>query len=187
MRSMPENVIENAQHGERFVITTTTAASNGEVLAFDFFLAPGGSVPMMHAHLKQAESFRCKRGTLTVKLEDGTRTLGPGDELTLPAGTFHALANLGDEEVYCEVEYRPAGRSEDFLKIGGAYIVATGKEPGLLDVVSFLRGVDLYVKGPPLWLQRALFGALEPVAKLLGRKQRMLRVAKEVYGRPFEW
>lgn len=177
-----KTVVENARFGERFEFGPAT---DGD-FAFDFFVAPGKGVPMLHAHGRQSEVFRCRAGELTVLLADGERTLRPGEELDLAAGTFHAFVNRGAVEAHCEVEYRPAGRSREWLMLMNAVERAVG-EPGLLDLAPFINDVDLFIKGPPFWMQRAIFGALRPLAGALGRKERALRLAAEAYGAAFRW
>lgn len=185
---LAENEAAAPSAGERFVFTRTGAESGGEVLAFDFFVAPTGGVPMKHFHDKQAEVFRCRRGELTVMVPGETRTLRPGDEVTLPPGTVHALVNQGTDEAYCEVEYRPAGRNEAWFKLMTGFTWKHRREPGLLDLAPFVNDVDIYIAGPPRWLQRALFGwVLKPIAIALGRRRRALAAATAAYGRPFHW
>jgi quercetin dioxygenase-like cupin family protein len=174
--------------GERFVFTRTGAETGGEVLAFDFFVAPRGGVPMKHLHDRQAEVFRCVRGELTVTVAGETRKLRPGEEVVLAPGTVHSLVNEGVDEVKCEVEYRPAGRNEAWFKIMSGFVWKHGRDPSVLDLAPFINDVDIYVAGPPRWLQRALFGwLLKPLAIVLGRRERMLAAASEAYGRPFAW
>lgn len=180
----PVVVVENARFGERFVFTGSTP----EVCAFDFYVAPRRGMPMLHKHGRQSEVFRCRRGELTVLLKGETRVVRAGEEFTIPAGTLHAFENRGDVEVYCEVEYRPAGRNMEWLMVLNACERATGREPGLLDLAPFINDVDIYVDGPPVWVQRALFGwVLRPIALLTGRKRRLLERAREAYGRPIDW
>lgn len=176
-------VVENGRFGERFVFGPPTKGT----FTFDFFVAPKSGMPMLHTHSKQSEVFRCRRGELTVLLADGTRVLRAGDEASLPPGTFHAFENRGDAEVECEVSYEPAGRSREWLMLINALERATGKEPGLLDMAPFILDVDIFIKGPPVWVQRAIFGALRPIARLLGRRERALRLATEAYGPAFRW
>jgi hypothetical protein len=46
----PGQTLENPVTGERFTFTHTADSSNGELLAFDFALRPGGAVPIPHVH-----------------------------------------------------------------------------------------------------------------------------------------
>ena len=180
-----ETELTLAPSGERFVFRSPPEETDR--LAFDFSVAPGGGVPHRHQHARQSETFWCRSGTLDVEVSGELRRLGPGEELTLPAGTVHSLVNQGDEEVHCEVEYRPAGRNREWFQLIAANTERLGREPSLLDLAPFIADVDLYLPGP-VWLQRAVFrGVLGPLGILLGRRRRMLACATEAYGRPFTW
>ncbi|MCC5953172.1 MAG: cupin domain-containing protein [Acidimicrobiia bacterium] len=184
-RRLSETEFSFAPTGERFVLRSDP--SDTSVLAFDFYVEPGGGVKDNHRHRSQSEHLRCISGTLDVTVNGAPAQLGPGDEVDLPPGTLHTLQNLGDTEVHCHVEYRPAGRNREWFQMIAAYIDRTGKEPGLLDLAPFLVDVDLYL-GMPVWFQRiVLKGILGPIGTLLGRRRRMLACAAEAYGRPFTW
>ncbi|MBK7397007.1 MAG: cupin domain-containing protein [Myxococcales bacterium] len=185
-QGLAENVAENPLTGERFVFTKTTRETNGEFVTFDFFVAPGGGVPMVHHHAYQTEVFRGVKGKLAVTVAGVKRELGPGDELVLPPGTLHSLCNEGTEEVQCEVEYRPAQKNEAWLKVVNALVRKEKRDPKLLELAAFIGEVDIYIEGPPIWLQKVLFSVLRPLSIAFGHKRRMLAIARETYG-AFEW
>ena len=58
----PGDTIANPVTGERFTFTHTAASTDGELLAFDFALAPGGKVPIPHVHPIQTERFEVVSG-----------------------------------------------------------------------------------------------------------------------------
>lgn len=176
-------VVTNARFGERFVFTHV----DGERCRFEFTVAPKKGMPMLHAHARQSEVFRVVRGELTVLLAEGERQLRAGEELVIEPGTFHAFENRADVEVVCDVEYRPAGRNREWLMVANAIERARGSEPGLLDLAPFIGDVDIFIKGPPVWLQRAMFAGLKPLAVALGRRDRWLAAASEQYGVPVHW
>lgn len=185
--TLPEDTVINPKSGERIVFTTTTQESGGEVLAFDFFVSPGGGVDFPHRHIKQREVMRGVTGELALKVNGIRQVLRPGDELILEAGDVHTIINETDSEVHCEVEYRPAGRNEDWFRIAHGYTYWTGREPGMLDLAPFVADVDIYMPGP-LWLQRFFFNrVLRPLGIALGRREKMLDIAEQVYGRKFTW
>lgn len=171
--------------GERFVFRAPPPGD--DCVAFDFHLAPGGAVPMAHCHARQAEVFRVLSGELTVGVDGTTRVLRPGETLTLAPGTFHTLHNAGAEPCVSAVEYRPAGKNQAWFQILGAVARRRGKEPGLLDVAPFIGEMDMYVQGPPRWVQRVLFAVLKPVAIALGHRRRALAAAHTLYGQPVRW
>jgi quercetin dioxygenase-like cupin family protein len=171
--------------GEHFRFRS--APEDDTVLAFDFRVDPGGGVDRVHRHRAQSEVMRCTAGELTVTIDGATRVLRPGDEVRIEPGALHAMANEGEVPAVCAVEYRPAGRNRAWFQLISAFQAKTGREPGLLDLGAFIGDVGIFVAKPPIPVQRALFAVLRPVATVLGRRQRMLRWAREVHGDAFAW
>ena len=60
----PGDTLEVPVSGERFTFTHTAASTGGELLAFDFALRPGGSVPIPHVHPIQTERFEVVEGRM---------------------------------------------------------------------------------------------------------------------------
>ena len=106
---------ENPVTGERFTFTETAATTNGELLAFDFALPPGGGVPMPHVHPIQTERFEITHGRMRFRLGMRTLVASPGDVVEVPPGVLHSFATFGDEEARLRVEVRPALRMEDMF------------------------------------------------------------------------
>lgn len=69
----PGQTLENPITGERFTFTATAATTNGELLAFDFALRPGGAVPIPHVHPIQTERFEVVEGEMRFRI--GLRTV----------------------------------------------------------------------------------------------------------------
>ena len=63
-RIQPSQTVENPVTGERFTFTHTAASTDGELLAFDLALRPGGAVPIPHVHPVQTERFEVTAGTM---------------------------------------------------------------------------------------------------------------------------
>src|ERR1700736_2164277 len=61
-------VIENRRSGERIVLLQTGADTNGQLLEFELFLAPGGRVPSGHVHPEQEERFTVLEGLMRFRL-----------------------------------------------------------------------------------------------------------------------
>jgi quercetin dioxygenase-like cupin family protein len=111
----PGQTLENPVTGERFTFTHTAATTNGELLAFDFALRPGGAVPFPHVHPIQTERFEVVEGQMRFRV--GLRTLiaGPGDVIEVAPGVAHSFANAGEKEARLRVEVRPALAMEDMF------------------------------------------------------------------------
>ncbi len=150
------------------------ADTGGELLAFEQTLDPGSPPTPEHLHPRQSERFVVERGVMGARLEGREVRLGVGEEITVPAGARHAMWNAGDEPLVTRIELRPALRMEVFfeaivtLERDGA--LPRSGPPNLLRVAPVLLAHENWLAGPPIWLQRGLFGALAAVARLLARR-----------------
>ena len=108
MTIQPGQTLENPVTGERFTFTHTAATTDGELLAFDFALRPGGAVPMPHVHPIQTERFEVVAGRMRFRVGLRTRIAEPGDVVEVGPGVVHAFANAGDDEARLRIEVRPA-------------------------------------------------------------------------------
>jgi quercetin dioxygenase-like cupin family protein len=111
----PGQSLENPVTGERFTFTHTAATTNGELLAFDFALRPGGAVPIPHVHPIQTERFEVVSGTMRFRIGWRTRIVGPGEVVEVEPGVMHSFANAGEDEARLRVEVRPALAMEDMF------------------------------------------------------------------------
>lgn len=104
----PGQTLENPVTGERFTFRETAATTDGELLAFDFALRPGGMVPFPHVHPFQEERFEVVAGRM--RFREGWRTFvaGSGDVVVVAPGVLHSFANSGEEEARLRIEVRPA-------------------------------------------------------------------------------
>ena len=100
-RIRPGQTVENPVTGERFTFTATAASTDGELLAFDFALKPGGAVPMPHVHPDQSERFEVVAGEMRFRVGLRTIVAGPGDVLLVEPGVAHSFANAGPTRRGC--------------------------------------------------------------------------------------
>ena len=111
----PGQTLENPVTGERFTFTDTAATTDGELLAFDFGLRPGGAVPISHVHPVQTERFEVLEGQMRFKVGLRTVIAGPGEVVEVAPGVAHSFANAGDDDAKLRVEVRPALAMEDMF------------------------------------------------------------------------
>jgi quercetin dioxygenase-like cupin family protein len=111
----PGQTLENPVTGERFTFTHTAASTDGELLAFDFALRPGGAVPLPHVHPIQTERFEVTAGRMRFRVGLRTIVAGPGDVVEVAPGVMHSFANAGDEEARLRVDVRPALAMEEMF------------------------------------------------------------------------
>ena len=116
MSIQPGQTLENPVTGERFTFIHTAGSTDGELLAFDLLLRPGGAVPVPHVHPIQTERFEVTgRPRPLPRRAAHRRRRGPGDVVEIPPGVIHGFANREDDEARIRVEVRPALAMEDML------------------------------------------------------------------------
>jgi hypothetical protein len=106
------------------------------------------------------------------------RRLGPGDTITIPAGTPHYFVNDGDGDAVSIQEFRPALRSAEFFKTLFE-LAEQGKldERGMPSLLTLARLGPVYsdeirATRPPWPVQRAAFALLGPIARVCGHDHR---------------
>ena len=168
------DVIENPVTGERAVVRIGTEQTGGELLVVDLYIRPGGAVMGEHVHPAIEERFTVVRGQVGFRLSGRESTAEPGLMLIAPAGVPHDWWNAGQEEALVRVEVRPAARFEAAI-MNAFGLAQDGKVdrrgmPNLLQLAVFAQEFDDVIRftRPPRVVQRILFGALAPLAQLLG-------------------
>jgi quercetin dioxygenase-like cupin family protein len=176
----PGQTVENPVTGERFTFTETAASTDGELLAFDFGLRPGGAVPIPHVHPIQTERFEVIDGRVSFRVGRRTIQAEPGDVVEVEPGVAHSFANAGDDEAKMRVEVRPALAMENMFADVVAMAKAgrmnrRGMPRNLLELATLARKYDQEAHAPLLGvrLQRVLLAPLV----FLARHRRAGRVA----------
>jgi quercetin dioxygenase-like cupin family protein len=135
--------------------TRFTVHANHEDTAGRYDLVEGGGPPgfqtPLHRHSRYAEQFYVLEGEFTVWAGGQTAVLHPGDTLTVPAGTPHAVAVTGDGPARGLVVASPSGFARLIM---GAGTPDTGAAPpaGLPETARIERlcaEVGDEILGPP--------------------------------------
>lgn len=167
-------VIENRRSGERIVLLQTGADTNGQLLEFELFLAPGGRVPSGHVHPEQEERFTVLEGLMRFRLGGRSIQLKTGESVTVRRGVPHVFANAGPAPARLRVEVRPALNMEVLLEAAAALSAPRNGMPlGLprpLDLALFLREFEKEVAVPflPRVMVRLVTRALAWLASVGG-------------------
>jgi mannose-6-phosphate isomerase-like protein (cupin superfamily) len=167
-------VIENPVTRERIVFRKTSAETNGDAVVIECFVAPHGGVAMAHVHPSQEERFEVLRGSVGFKVGRKRSVAGPGQRLTVPAGTPHKFWNDGDEEAHFVCEVRPALQFEQLLETMFALAVdgRTNRKgmpnPLRLAVIAKAHFDTVRLPFPPAWIQRMGLALGAPVGRLAG-------------------
>lgn len=176
--------IENPVTGQRLTFLVTGADSGGELFRAEGAFPAGGFAGVEHVHPHQDEHFEVLAGRAAFRIEGAERVLGAGQTVEVPAGTKHTFSNFGDEEMRVLFEFRPAPEStERFYEVYFGFAqegrVNSKAMPGLLDIAVGwpLVSDHAVLAKPPAWVQNALFRALFPIARALGRRLPSCKVA----------
>jgi quercetin dioxygenase-like cupin family protein len=120
------DTIENPVTGERIVFRQTSRETNGQAVVIETFVQPNGFVAAAHVHPSQEERFEVLRGSVGFRIGRKKLVAGPGQRLTVPAGTPHRFWNAGDDVAHFVCEVRPALQFEALLETMFA-LAADGK------------------------------------------------------------
>jgi quercetin dioxygenase-like cupin family protein len=166
--------IENTMTGERAVFRSTRYETGGRLLEADYFLRAGGYVAAAHVHPLQEETFEVLEGSVKIKIGGRDVVAHPGRTYVVLPGVSHQIVNHTAADAHLYSTMRPAMRCDEVLETMWG-LASEGRTnargiPNLLQAavsgVEF-RG-ELYLAGPPLWLQRLVFRMLAPLGRARG-------------------
>jgi quercetin dioxygenase-like cupin family protein len=185
----PGQTIVNPVSGEWITFRTTTAQTDGELIAIDLELAPGGRVPGgRHVHPLQEERFEVVKGRMRFRKGREKIFAGPGEVVVVPPGLPHDFANAGDEDALVRVEIRPALKMEQLFETAVA-LAQEGRTmlngiPKPLDLALFTCEFEQEVHAafPPVWLQRLGLAPLAWLARRRGCDARYTATPADVFG-----
>ncbi len=177
-------VTENPVTGERGIVLEAPGGNPQRRLVVELHVRPGGAVVGEHRHPGIRERFEVISGALGVKLVGQESELGPGETVEVAPGRWHDWWQRGTETAVVRVEVTPGDR---FLEMIGTLFGlgldrktnAKGMPRPLQLVVIAREFEDVFVlRRPPPALQRALFGALAPLARARGYRGTYPRYAE---------
>jgi quercetin dioxygenase-like cupin family protein len=166
--------IENPVTGERLVFRQTSRETGGEAVVIETYVKPNGFVAAAHVHPSQEERFQVLRGSVGFRVGGKKVVAGPGQRLTVPAGTPHKFWNAGEETAHFVCEIRPALQFESLIETMFA-LAADGKtnrkgmpNPLRLAVIARAHFDTVQLPHPPAWMQRAGLALGAPLGRALG-------------------
>ena len=168
------DAFENPITGERLVFRTTSRETGGEAVVIETYVQPNGFVAAAHVHPSQEERFEILRGSVGFKLGREKLVAGPGQRITVPAGTPHRFWNAGDDVAYFVCEIRPALQFESLIETMFA-LAADGKtnrkgmpNPLRLAVIAKAHFDTVRLPFPPAFLQRIGLALGAPLGRACG-------------------
>jgi quercetin dioxygenase-like cupin family protein len=169
-----EREIRNPRTGQRMRFLHTTADTDGGLLRIETVNPPTGVAEPEHTHPQQESRAEVISGTLRFVVDGEERRLGPGEAITIPAGTPHYFVNDGEENTVSIQEFRPALRTAEFFRT--LFELAERGEldergmPSLLTLAHLGPAFadEIRATSPPWLVQRVAFVLLAPIARLRG-------------------
>jgi mannose-6-phosphate isomerase-like protein (cupin superfamily) len=155
--------------GSVFVVDRSATETEGESVSFELTIAPGLPSPPPHLHPRSSDLFQMVDGQLEIMSNGVWRTLAPGDELLVPAGTPHTVRNSSGVPVTVREIHRPALRMEAYVQSMYALTRALGIHRARDPRLAIVFAVVTVSYPDTLILARAGERALARVLAMLGR------------------
>ncbi len=178
--------LENPVTRERAVLLELPN-ENPEGRATAELIAPAGArVVGEHRHPQIVERFTALEGELTVKRDGETSVLREGETAVIEPGVWHDWWNAGDRDARVRVEVTPGERFAHMIEtlFGLARLGHTNAKgmPHPLQLAVFAREFSdvIVFRTPPPAVQRAIFGALAPIATSLGYRATYPQISRTV-------
>lgn len=169
------SVIINKLTGEEITWIETSIDNGGKSLIMDFTVAPDGKVPVRHIHPNQDELFEIKSGVLKVEHKGEIKYLSPGDMAKIPMGDPHQWWNESKTEpIKMRVTLQPALNTviffEQYFGLANDNKSKADGSPKFLQIMAMCNKYEMFIDGPPIFIQRLMGFLLGGFAKLIGYK-----------------
>ena len=129
-----------ALRGTEMIFKVVSADSDGHLLIIDYTAPAHFPGPPPHYHAHTDEAYYVLDGTLTVRLDTGDVTAGPGATVFVPRGVPHTFANRQAVPVRYLAIMTPAGFEGYFEEL--AALVEGGHTLGPADVAALNERYD---------------------------------------------
>lgn len=158
--------------GDSMELLATAAMTGGDHVAARIFFKGGGPRVRRHFHPRQTERFEVVQGRLAVEVAGSLRVLGPGEQMTIPAGARHQHYAVGPEDAIA-IETMTPGLDFDYQLESVFGLGADGRFRGVTKLVHVLVWMHsmrsaIHLAGLPVWLQRAAGAIVDRPARWAG-------------------
>ena len=179
-------VFENPVTGERATLLELPYKNPDGRLTVELTALVGARVVGEHRHPALVDRFTVLEGELTLKLDGQTSILREGETAVAKPGVWHDWWNASDRDARVRVEITPGERFAHMAEtlFGLARLGYTNAKgmPNPLQLALFAQEFsDVVVfRAPPPALQRAIFGALAPIARWRGYRATYPQLSRTV-------
>jgi len=167
--------IHNARTGQRMRFLEADRQQGEDRLRIETTNPPTATREPLHVHPRQESRAQVISGELQFLVDGHERRVGPGDEIVIPAGVAHQFWNAGTTDAVAIQEFRPALRTAEFFRTffdlaNRGELNKSGMPSSLLRMATLVPEYadEIRATSPPWWIQRAVFAALAPVARMRG-------------------
>lgn len=170
----PGEIWENPVTLERAVVLELPWSNDEGRAVAELTAVPGARVAAEHLHPALLESFSVMEGELTMTRDGSKSVLRAGERAEIEPGVWHDWWNEGDVTAIARVEITPGERFVHMIETlyGLAREGHLNKRgmPHPLQLALFATEFSdvIVFRKPPAAVQRALFGALVPIARRRG-------------------
>ena len=150
----------------------------------------GQRLPAEHRHPGLVERLTVLEGELTVKHDGQVSVLRPAETVVIESGVWHDWWNDSGYKTWVSVQITPGDRFAHMIETlyGLARLGHTDAKgmPNLLQLALTAREFSdvIVFRSPPAAIQRALFGALTPVARWRGYRATYPQLSRTVLAPP---
>jgi quercetin dioxygenase-like cupin family protein len=180
-------VWENHVTGERATILELPNQNPEGRATTELTALVGARVVGEHRHPALVERFTVLEGELTFKLDEQTSVLHKGESAVIEPGVWHDWSNAGsDRDALVRIEVTPGERFAHMIEtlFGLARLGHTNAKgmPHPLQLALTAREFSdvIVFRSPPPAVQRALFGALAPIARWRGYRPTYPQLSRAV-------
>lgn len=169
--------VSDPRTGETITFLKTTEETNGEYLLFRTDLPPNNGI-FSHYHTEFIETFEGVSGDLELTLSGKHMILKKGEKQAIPTHKIHHFMNKTNQFVQFDVEIRPAGTFEKFVRCsygldtdGRSFYVPILNQSvpkNILLLGTLFEFGEFYLPYIPRFVQKAIFGAMATLAKWTG-------------------
>ncbi len=168
--------LSNQVTGEKITWLETAADTQGQYLRFNFEVAPKGRVAVRHIHPQQDETFEVSKGAFHIEVNGQTTVLVAGQKLTIPKGQPHSWWNdSATEATQLVTTFIPALKSETFFEqffgLSNDGKTDAKGSPTFLQLMAMVNEYQLYIAGPPIFIQKLMGKTIGGIARMIGYKK----------------
>ena len=109
-------VLEMGPVGLKVKFLRTAEETAGELLEFEVSGRSRGFLAQGHVHPDQSEHLEMVEGAMRVVIDGRDHVIGPGESITVPAGSPHSQIPEGEGDGTVRITVRPAGNTQAFLE-----------------------------------------------------------------------